>query len=170
MGNPYLSDDAVGIRLARDFKSWLEGIPNLDIVEECSVGGLELLPLIEDYQRLVIIDSTKTTGGIPGKWYYFTAERLRETMNLTNIHDANFVTALELGRRLGMKLPANSEVHIFAVEIADSLTFAEQLTEALQRGYPQYSSEIFNCIVELIASPPGFLVPVNVLSHAAGRI
>ncbi len=39
MGNPILCDDAVGVRLAQDFKGKLSEIPGLDIIEECSVGG-----------------------------------------------------------------------------------------------------------------------------------
>ena len=143
MGNSYLSDDAVGIRLVRDFSKKLCCVPNLAIIEECSVGGLNLLDLLEGYGRLIVVDSIKTRGGIPGSWYRFTAERLRETMNLTNVHDANFATTLELGRRLGIALPPDSENHIFAVEILDNLIFSERMTDELEKAYPVYSEEIF---------------------------
>jgi hydrogenase maturation protease len=150
MGNPYLSDDAVGIRLVRDFSRRLGCVPQLEVIEECSVGGLNLLDLLDGFERLIVVDSIKTRGGIPGCWYRFTAEKLRETMNLTNIHDANFVTALELGRRIGMAIPSESETHIFAVEILDNLTFSEQLTDNLERIYPAYSEEIFRELRSLI--------------------
>ena len=64
-------------------------------------------------------------------------------MNLSNIHDANFATALELGRRMGMTIPPERETHIFAVEILDNLTFSERLTDDLEKKYPAYSEEIF---------------------------
>lgn len=150
MGNPYLSDDAVGIRLVRDFSRRLGSAPNLDIIEECSIGGLNFLDLIENFGRLIVVDSIKTIGGIPGHWHRFTAERLRETMNLSNIHDANFATALELGRRMGMAIPPEKETHIFAVEILDNLTFSEKLTDDLERTYPVYSEEIFRELRSLI--------------------
>jgi hydrogenase maturation protease len=150
MGNPYLSDDAVGIRLVRDFNRRLGRVRNLDVIEECSVGGLNLLDLLEGFERLIVVDSIKTTGGIPGCWYRFTAERLRETMNLANVHDVNFATALELGRRMGMTLPVDRENHIFAVEILDNLTFSEQLTRELETAYPVYSEEIFHQLHSLI--------------------
>ena len=150
MGNPYLSDDAVGIRLVRDFSRRLGCVLNLEIIEECSAGGLNLLDLLEGFERLVVVDSIKTRDGIPGRWYRFTAERLRETMNLSSIHDANFATALELGRRVGMKIPPERETHIFAVEILDNLTFSEQLTDDLERTYPAYSEAIFRELRSLV--------------------
>lgn len=151
MGNPYLSDDAVGIRLVRDFNRRTGVRKNLRVIEECSVGGLNFLDLLlEGFGRLIVVDSIRTEGGIPGQWYRFTAERLRATMNLSNIHDANFATALELGRRMGMPIPAEAETHIFAVEIADNLTFSERLTEDLEKTYPIYSEEIFGDLRALI--------------------
>jgi hydrogenase maturation protease len=151
MGNRYLSDDAVGIRLVRDFSRRLGRMPNLDIIEECSAGGLNLLDLLEGFQRLIVVDSIRTIGGVPGRWYRFTAERLRETMNLSNVHDANFATALELGRHMGMTIPPERETHIFAVEILDNLTFSERLTDDLERTYPAYSEEIFRELRSLIS-------------------
>jgi hydrogenase maturation protease len=154
MGNPYLSDDAVGIHLVRDFSQRLGSAPNLEVIEECSVGGLNLLDLLDGFERLIIVDSIKTKGGSPGNWYRFTAKELRETMNLSNIHDANFATTLELGRRMGMTIPPESESHIFAVEILDNLTFSERLTDDLERSYPVYSEEIFHELRSLINPKP----------------
>jgi len=154
MGNPYLTDDAVGIRLVRDFNRRLGSIPDLDVIEECSVGGLNFLDLLEGFRRLIIVDSIRTRGGIPGRWYRFTAEGLRETMNISNIHDVNFATALELGHRMRMKIPSEKETHIFAVEILDNFTFGEQLTDDLERAYPIYSEEIFGDLCILINPKP----------------
>ena len=143
MGNPILSDDAVGIRLARDIGCRLAGIPGLSILEECSVGGLNIIEVLEGFDRAIILDSIRTVGGVPGDWHRFTSAVLRETMNLSNIHDVNFATALELGRRMGMKLPAEEEIHIFAVEALDLITFSETMTEQMEKAYPEFSEAIF---------------------------
>ncbi|MCL1926715.1 MAG: hydrogenase maturation protease, partial [Syntrophorhabdaceae bacterium] len=97
MGNPILSDDAVGVRLARDIGGRLSDAPGLFIMEECSVGGLNIIEVLEGYDRAIILDSIRTAGSIPGDWHRFTSAALRETMNLSNIHDVNFATAMELG-------------------------------------------------------------------------
>jgi hydrogenase maturation protease len=110
---------------------------------------MNLLDVVADYERLIVLDSIKTHGGIPGNWYSFTAESLRETMNLNNIHDTNFATALELGRRLGHKIPPETEIHIFAIEVQDNITFAEVMTPPLESAYPIISEEIFKEVLHL---------------------
>lgn len=140
MGNPILSDDAIGVRLARDLAAQLCGEEGLDIVEECSVGGLELLRFLEGCDRAIVLDSIQTKGGVPGDWYHFDAEALRETIHLRNAHDVNFATALELGRRLGISLPR--EIHILAVEIEENRTFSERMSPALEKAYPEISRAI----------------------------
>lgn len=143
MGNPILRDDAVGVRLAADIGQRLGKVPGLDVVAGCSAGGLELLPVIQGYARLIVFDSIRTRGGTPGTWYRFTAADLQETMNLTNVHDTNFATALELGRRLGQDVPAADMSHIFAVEILDNMTFDDRMTPVLEQAYPEYANAIF---------------------------
>ncbi len=150
MGNPILSDDAVGVRLARDIGKRLTSSPGLSIVEECSVGGLNILDVVEGYDRLIVLDSIRTTGGTPGEWHRLTAEALRDTMHLNNVHDANFATALELGRRMGMRVPTGEEIHIFAVEVQDNETFSEVMTGPLEQAYPVYSMEILKEIEEIL--------------------
>ena len=153
MGNPLLSDDAVGIRLVEEFRRRLGNAAGLEIIKECPIGGLDLLPIIEGYDRLLVVDSIKTGGGVPGNWFHFTAERLRATVHLAGIHDANFATALSLGRQLGMRLPSDQDIHIFAVEVLDNCTFCDRMTDRLERTYSAYSEEIFGELTFLLQGP-----------------
>lgn len=150
MGNPILTDDAVGVRLAGDVKKYLGDIPNLLVVEECSVGGLNLLDFLEGYDQAVVLDAIHTRGGGPGDCYRFTAEDLRDTSNLSNVHDANFATALELGRCLGQRLPRDEDIHVFAVEVLDDLTFGEDLTPVLERAYPACLQTVMEGLEDLL--------------------
>ena len=153
LGNSVLRDDAVGVRLARDFRRRWEGRPSrgirpgntidLRFIEECSVGGLTLVEQLVGYDRVIVLDSICTRDGRPGDWCSFTASALRSTMNLSSVHDANFATALELGRRTGLALPPDERIVIFAVEVQDTLTFDERMSNALEHSYPEYSEAIF---------------------------
>jgi hydrogenase maturation protease len=143
MGNPILTDDAIGIRLAREFKRRLADQADVTVVEECGVGGLNLLDLVAGHARLVVIDSIRTDDGVPATWYRFDGRSLHETMNMTNVHDANFATALELGRQMGMVVPEEADCHIFAVEIADNITFSEEMTPDLEAAFPELADEIY---------------------------
>jgi hydrogenase maturation protease len=151
MGNPILGDDAIGVRLARDLAARLDGTPGLEAVPECSTGGLDVLDLLAGYERVIVIDSIRTAEGVPGTWSRFTAARLRDTLHLRNVHDVNFATALALGRRTGMPLAADDDIHIFAVEIAEASTFGEALSPALEALYPEIRADLFGAIRALLA-------------------
>lgn len=154
MGNPILSDDSVGVRLAHDVGLALCERTDVVVVEECSVGGLNLLDYLEGFERAVILDAIHTRGGIPGTCYRFTAEDLRETANLCNVHDANFATALALGRSLGMALPEDSDIHVFAVEIVDDLTFGTDLTPLVARRYSACLHRVLRGLKSLLDASP----------------
>lgn len=150
MGNPILRDDAVGVRLANYLGKRLAQVPGLSILEECSVGGLNILEVVGGYERVIILDSIKTGKAKPAYWYRFTGESLRETMHLDSVHDTNLATALALGRKLGIKLPTDRDIHIFAVEVEDNITFSEQMTRPLEQGFPEYAEEIYQEVAELV--------------------
>lgn len=150
MGNPILRDDAVGVRLARRLQQRLGDRPDLTVVSECSVGGINLLDVLDGYQRVVVLDSIKTGSEPAGSWYRFTARSLRETLHLSSVHDANFMTALELGRMLGMALPVDDEIHVFAVEVDDNITFDERMTDALEAAFDQLAREIGDEVAALL--------------------
>jgi hydrogenase maturation protease len=152
MGNPILSDDAVGIMLAQRISAKLAEHEDVDVIEECCVGGLNLMDLMSGYDRLIALDSIKTVDGIPGTWYAFDGTALRETMNLRNVHDANFATSLALGRQMGTHLPSDEECHIVAVEIADNMTFSEELTPKLQEAFPRLVAEIEAHVLAILES------------------
>lgn len=150
MGNPILTDDAIGVRLAQALATRFRSVPGLSIREECSVGGLNLIEVFAGYDRLIVLDAIRTIGGVPGSWYHFDGTRLRETMHLDNIHDANFATALELGRRMGISLPPDDQIHILAVEVQDDATFCEKMTPPLEAAFPSLLEQIAGEITPLL--------------------
>jgi hydrogenase maturation protease len=153
MGNPILCDDAVGIKLARDLQIQAGVRPEVDYIVDCSLGGLNLLDLVTGYDRLIVFDSIRGGGGPPGAWYTMTGESFKETMNLNSVHDANFTTALELGRRLNARLPRPQDVHIFAVEIADNTTFSDTMTPELEAAYGDIRPQIVQRALALLHPP-----------------
>lgn len=152
MGNPILCDDAVGIELARRIGARLGEADGLTVEAECTVGGLNLLELVAGFDQLIVLDSIMTAGGRPGDWYRFDGTNVRDTMNLSNVHDANFATAMELGRRMGMHIPREADIHIFAVEVRENLTFGERLSPQLEDAVPDLCEEMLGEIAELLAT------------------
>jgi hydrogenase maturation protease len=123
MGNTILTDDGVGIEIARSLK---ERKPEIDVVET-SEAGLALLDFIVGYDRLIIVDSVKTEEGKPGELYKIEMGEIKPTAHLTSLHGVDMATAFELGQKLGYHMP--QQVSIYAVEIKDNTSFGEECTE-----------------------------------------
>jgi hydrogenase maturation protease len=146
LGNEILSDDGIGPRLV---KSLSQKINEPDIMfESASCGGLELMEHIRGYEKAVLIDAIHTRKGKPGSVYFFSPSDFRETSNLSNLHDINFLTALHIGNILELDLP--SELNIIAVEIIEDMEFSEKLTPVMEEKYPQILEEVLAIIKQIV--------------------
>jgi len=132
LGNPILSDDSVGLRVARE----LEGRFNQSdvTVMETSVAGLDFLDLLVGYDRAIIIDAIQTREEKVGHVYRFEPEVFDATRHASTPHDVNFATALELGNRLGLDLP--QRITIFAIEVQNVSYFSEECTSEVMAAIP----------------------------------
>lgn len=132
LGNPIVSDDGVGVQVARELKTRVEC---KDVtVEETGMGGLNLLDLVVNYDRVIIVDAIQTVGGKTGQIYKLEPAAFDATRHAATPHDVNFATALELGRQLGLTLPG--QIDIFAIEVADVSTFSEEFTPEVSQAIP----------------------------------
>jgi hydrogenase maturation protease len=132
LGNPILSDDSIGLLVARELKDRIteEGID----VEETSLAGLRLLDILAGYDKAIIVDAIDTAQGPPGQVYRLSPETFDDAKHLSSVHDVNFATALDLGRRMQMELP--EDMVIFGVAVADTATFSEECTPEVERAIP----------------------------------
>jgi hydrogenase maturation protease len=146
IGNEILSDDGIGPRLVKSLSEIIDD-PNVNFTTACC-GGLEIMEYIRDYEKAILIDAIHTQNRKPGNVYYFTPPDFRETSNLSNLHDVNFVTALHLGKILDLNLP--DDLHVIAVEISEDREFSEKLTPLLEKRYPEILAEVSALIKRII--------------------
>jgi len=132
LGNTILSDDGVGCRVAMALKDKLN-TPDVNIME-ASIAGLDFLDMLTGYDRTIIIDAIQTDKGTPGQIYRFGPEILASTRHAGTPHDVNLATALELGKRLDLKLPR--KITIFAIEVQDVTSFSEECTPEVEKAIP----------------------------------
>ena len=130
IGNPILTDDGVGIKIAHKLK---EENAKLEVIET-SEAGIALLDLIAGYNKLIIIDSIKIEKGRPGDLYKLELGDLKPSKDFSSSHGIGIATAFELGQRLGYSMP--KFVSIYAVNIKNNLTFGEECTEAVKKRIP----------------------------------
>jgi len=136
IGNPILTDDGVGIKIAQKLK---EGNPELEVIET-SEAGITLLDLIAGYDKLIIIDSIKTEKGKPGDLYKLEPGDLKPGKDFSSSHGIGIATAFELGQRLGYKMP--KFVSIYAVNIENNSTFGEECTEEVKERIPSITKQL----------------------------
>ena len=132
LGNPILSDDGVGIRIAEELKGRLN--PQEVTVMETSMAGLNLLDLLLNFDRAIIIDTIQTREGKVGQVYRLEPGTFNATQHTVTPHDVNFAATLELGNKLGLPLP--QQITIFAIEVEDVTTFSERCTPKVEQMIP----------------------------------
>jgi hydrogenase maturation protease len=135
IGNILLRDEGIGCHVVRA----LEGIapPDVKIIDgETSPDAWQLL---EDADKLVIVDAVKG-GGMPGQIYRFHLEEISvEQKPFLSLHDMGLVDSLML-----MKLRHNiGEAVIIGVEPGE-LDWGLELSPELQRKMPRIIDAILS--------------------------
>ena len=137
LGNPILTDDGVGVKVAYALEDILADSRPDVVVTEASAGGLRLMELMLGYDRAIIVDAFTNGSNTPGKMHRMTLDDLRDispTQHSASAHDTTLVTALDAGKALGMHLP--DEVVIYAIEVENVIDFSEEPTTAVAAAIP----------------------------------
>ena len=142
LGNPILTDDSVGHRVAEEVRSRFDS-PEI-MVAETSLSGLSLLDLMAGYDRVIIVDAIQTVEGRVGQIYHIEPEVFDSTRHAASPHDVNFATVLELGHRLKLDIP--QQIDIFAIEVADTSTFSEECTPEIKKAVPDCAAMIMELL------------------------
>jgi hydrogenase maturation protease len=140
LGNPILTDDGVGIHVARAVASRLASDPVLANgvhFAEASVGGLRLLEFLAGYDRVILVDAIQTPNGLPGNVCRLSPSDLQSSLHAGSTHDLSFQGALAWGRQTGMALPDDDDIRIVAIKAQDVLTFGETCTPAVAAAIPR---------------------------------
>lgn len=140
LGNPIMTDDAIGIVIAGFVHEKILDKSDVEFVE-ASVGGLELIEFICERKKVIIIDAIQTKNGQMGDLYTVDTESLRMDNIPSMSHQVGLIEGLELGKRLGMKLP--EYLKIYAIEVEDVYTFGTKLTEKVEKQVPTIVNEIY---------------------------
>lgn len=133
VGNPILTDDGVGIHVARELKKLdLQGVD----VEELPASGLELLDMVFGYDKVIIVDAIRTNGGTPGDFYTLTEDDFIRSVHGASPHGINIPTALAMGRRIvPEQMP--SDLVFVAVEVVDIENVSDKMTPDVTKAVPR---------------------------------
>ena len=146
IGNDILTDDGIGPKIVQALKNDIDQ-ENISFMTAAS-GGLDILELIKDYQKVIIIDAIKTKDGIPGTIYYLTPANFKETLHISSFHDVSFLTALKVADKLDINVP--NQIDIIAIEIVEDLTFSSEFSKPIADKYEEIYKEILVSVKEMI--------------------
>jgi len=145
LGNPILTDDGIGVLVAEEVRTRLPEDTPIDITE-VSVGGLTLMETMIGYERVILVDAYQRLDGCcPGKVHKMSLEDLRTispTQHSASPHDASLVTALDMGRQMGLQLP--QEITIFAIEVENVMDFSDRPTPSVAAVIPQVTEAVLD--------------------------
>ena len=131
MGNKFLGDDGVGLVVAEELQKLLTGSQNIT-VELTNWGGMRIIDLLANYDKVIVIDAIKTNKYPAGHIHRFDYKQLVNSVRMVSFHDINFATAVELGKKLAIKMP--DEFSIYAIEANDLYSFNENLSAEVEQS------------------------------------
>jgi hydrogenase maturation protease len=138
MGNPILSDDAVGLALAAMLRN---KVREADVAASAMIG-LSLFDLIMGYDTLFIIDAMTTKEGRMGELKKIGEDDRCGTLHLFTSHGLNIFELMELGVQCGFEMPRLAAV--YGVEIGNEVAFDESLSPELYEKLPAIAEEIID--------------------------
>lgn len=135
LGNDIVSDDRIGIDLARDIAESL----GIDLAESQAIH-MGLLSEITGYDRLFIIDSIKTSKHPVGQLLHLSLQDVEKRTGNYSTHQVSLYDLILSGQAMGFEMPGYIE--IYAVEINDNLTISEKMSPILTDKYDDILAEI----------------------------
>lgn len=145
IGSPVMCDDAIGLRVLQELEKI--GIHGVDLQEACT-SGLDLIEIMLDYDRVIIVDAIIKSGHPPGTVLVLDPEAFGDSVHGTNPHEANVATTLELGKRLQPeRFP--DDVQFVAVEANDVFTMSETMTPELEGAVERTVQTVLDLIEKL---------------------
>lgn len=145
LGSDALCDDGLPVRLVEKLKTVLN--PSIYDFGSSPVGGLELIDLLKDYRKAILIDTLLTGRKRPGTIILFTPGDHEETFHISSQHDLTFNQVLNLAKELEIQLP--DKIFIIAIEIAENKLLSFDLSEQISDKLPELSASITNIISSL---------------------
>jgi hydrogenase maturation protease len=127
LGNILFSDEGIGVHLIRRLSENQDKFPSVEFID-AGTGGLNILHLIANRKRAVIIDCAKM-GKKPGTIKQFKPADVQTTKKMTHfsLHEADILRIIELSRQLG---ECPEQILIFGIE-PESLELGQSLSRTL---------------------------------------
>lgn len=135
IGNPILQDDGVGIHVANELKKHIIDRPDVTI-DSAFTGGMNLLDMMVDHDRAILIDAVKLRDKKPGDVDMFELGEL-SAFHTNNPHDVSLPQAIEMAKRLGeRRIP--DDIKLVGINLGElPYEFGENLSIEIKKAVPK---------------------------------
>ena len=149
LGNEVITDDAVGLHVAREVGRRLpETGLDADVVESAT-GGFGLLDLLCGREGVVIVDALEQAELRPGQVVQLASAERATSLRLWSPHEISLPVALQVGPRLGYAMPARIE--IIGVQGQELRRFGSTLTPEVAAAVPRAAGKVIDVLRALSA-------------------
>lgn len=151
IGNPILSDDGIGWRVATEVEALLalgDAMPagRTITVQRVCAGGLALAEGLIDYDGAVIVDALLVPGGTAGAVQLCRLSELPASLNTSSAHDLTLPAALRLLRALGARVPEDEAIRVVTIEAEDVWTFGEAFSPSVEASVAEATRCVFSAL------------------------
>jgi len=147
-GNPFMGNDGAGILVMQLFEGRCPGVDAID----GGTGGFGLIPLMEGYERVVIVDAMTGIGNRIGDVVVFATPPSLD-LPACSLHDIGIGDAVAVARELGCA----AEVVIIGIEVGDIRAFHRGVDPAVEGGVRDAEKEVIRLLREWTDEPCGTL-------------
>lgn len=150
IGNILMSDEGVGVRAVQKLMEEYTFPTNVELIDGGTTGLHGILPIVEDADRLIVIDAVNGKGEA-GSLYRYTLEDFRLTFpKKLSAHDIGFVECMAVTEVNG-RLPKS--VVIVGIKPADMTNLGMELTPGIEEKLGDLVDMVLAELAELGISP-----------------
>ncbi|WP_067075905.1 hydrogenase maturation protease [Methanoculleus horonobensis] len=143
-GNPFMGNDGAGIAVMRRFDGRLPGVDAID----GGTGGFGLIPLMEDYEMVVIVDAMTGIGDRIGEVRTFEVPPSWD-LPVYALHDIGIGEVVTIARELGYA----GEIVTVGIEVGEIQAFSKDIDQEVEEGIRVAEQEILTILRERIGAP-----------------
>ncbi|OYT30085.1 hypothetical protein B6U98_00380 [Thermoplasmatales archaeon ex4572_165] len=149
IGNPYRSDDGIGIYLVNKIrKKEHKEFSKVDFIDG-GTGGMNLFHLISMYEAVILVDAVFFEGK-PGEYLFFSTNEIHSSNKITSTvstHGSDIFTVIKSIKDIKENPP---QIYVFGIQPASvslSDKFSEEISENIPLFIQKLESEIKRILV-----------------------
>ncbi|KDE56170.1 hydrogenase maturation protease [Methanoculleus sp. MH98A] len=143
-GNPFMGNDGAGISVMHLFEGRFTGVDAID----GGTGGFGLIPLMEGYERVVIVDAMTGIGDRIGEVLTFEVPPSWD-LPAYALHEIGIGEVVTIARELGYA----GEIVTVGIEVGEIQAFSRDIDPAVEEGIRVAEQTILTILREWIGGP-----------------